>query len=61
VSPDALFECVERALARNVEQRQQRDRLSTMRRLVASFTPREAEVFTLVVRGKLNKQIAHEL
>jgi DNA-binding NarL/FixJ family response regulator len=32
-----------------------------MRRLVASFTPREAEVFALFVQGKLNKQIAHEL
>jgi FixJ family two-component response regulator len=61
VSPDALFECVERALARNAEQRQQQDRLGAMRRLVASFTPREAEVFALVVRGRLNKQIAHEL
>jgi FixJ family two-component response regulator len=61
VSPQALFECVERALARNAEQRQQRDRLGALRRLVASFTPREAEVFALFVRGKLNKQIAHEL
>jgi FixJ family two-component response regulator len=61
VSPDALFECVERALARNAEQRQQQHRLGAMRRLVASFTPREAEVFALVVRGRLNKQIAHEL
>jgi FixJ family two-component response regulator len=61
VSKEALFECVERALARNAEQRQQQDRLGAMRKLVASFTPREAEVFALVVRGKLNKQIAHEL
>jgi FixJ family two-component response regulator len=61
VSREALFECVERALARNVQQRQQQDRLKVMRRLVASLTPREAEVFALVVRGKLNKQIAHEL
>jgi FixJ family two-component response regulator len=61
VSPKALFECVERALARNAAQRQQQDRLSAMRRLVASFTPREAEVFALFVKGKLNKQIAHEL
>jgi FixJ family two-component response regulator len=61
VPPQALFECVERALARNAEQRQQRDRLAAMRRLVASFTPREAEVFALFVKGKLNKQIAHEL
>jgi FixJ family two-component response regulator len=61
VSPDALFECVERALTRNAEQRRQQDRLGAMRRLVASFTPREAEVFALFVQGRLNKQIAHEL
>jgi FixJ family two-component response regulator len=61
VSGEVLLQCVERALARNAEQRRQEDRLGAMRRLVASFTPREAEVFALVVRGKLNKQIAHEL
>ena len=61
VSGEALLQCVERALARNADQRRQNDRLSAMRRLVASFTPREAEVFALVVKGKLNKQIAHEL
>jgi FixJ family two-component response regulator len=61
VSREALLECVDRALARNVEQRQQQGRLSAMRKLVASFTPRETEVFALIVRGKLNKQIAHEL
>ena len=32
-----------------------------MRALVAALTPRERQVFGLVVRGKLNKQIAHEL
>jgi FixJ family two-component response regulator len=61
VSKEALFTCVERALARNVQRREQQDRLNAMRKLVASLTPREAEVFALVVRGKLNKQIAHEL
>jgi FixJ family two-component response regulator len=61
VSREALFECVDRALARNVEQRRQQDRLSAMRNLAARLTPREAEVFALVARGKLNKQIAHEL
>ena len=61
VKREALFECVERALARNLEQRQQQDRVNAMRALVASLTPREAEVFARVVRGKLNKQIAHEL
>jgi FixJ family two-component response regulator len=61
VSKEALLECVERALARNVLQRHQKDSMDAMRTLVASFTPREAEVYALVVRGKLNKQIAHEL
>jgi FixJ family two-component response regulator len=61
VSREALFECVDRALARNIEQRQQQDRLTAMRSLAARLTPREAEVFALVVRGKLNKQIAHQL
>jgi FixJ family two-component response regulator len=61
VSREALFECVERALARNVQQRQLQERLTAMRSLVANLTPREAEVFALIVRGKLNKQIAHEL
>jgi FixJ family two-component response regulator len=61
VSRDALFECVERALARNVQQREQQDRLNAMRTRVAGLTPRETEVFALIVRGKLNKQIAHEL
>jgi FixJ family two-component response regulator len=61
VSREALFECVDRALARNIEQRQQQDRLTAMRSLAARLTPREADVFALVVRGKLNKQIAHQL
>jgi FixJ family two-component response regulator len=61
VTKEALFDCIERALARNLEQRQRQDRLKSMRALVASLTPREAEVFALVIRGKLNKQIAHEL
>jgi len=61
VSGEALLQCVERALAHNAEQRQRQERLNAMRNLAASLTPREGEVFALVVRGKLNKQIAHEL
>ena len=61
VSKDTLLEAVERALVRYQERRQQRDRLDDLRALVSTLTPREREVFALVVRGKLNKQIAHEL
>ena len=56
-----LVEAIERALARYNEIREQRLRLRALRSGVASLTPRESEVFALVVRGKLNKQIAYGL
>ncbi len=61
VEKKVLLEAIERALACYQERREQHDRLSAMRGLVATLTARESEVFGLVVRGKLNKQIAHEL
>jgi FixJ family two-component response regulator len=61
VSKSTLLEAVERALARYREERHQRDRLDSLRALVTTLTPREREVFALVVRGRLNKQIAYEL
>jgi len=56
-----LLNAVARALARYMEMREQQDRMSAMRSRIAALTPREKEVFVLVVRGKLNKQIAYEL
>jgi FixJ family two-component response regulator len=56
-----LLGAVERALGRYHEMHQRHERLGALRALVDSFTPRESEVFALVVRGKLNKQIAFEL
>jgi FixJ family two-component response regulator len=35
--------------------------MKALRALVATLTPREVTVFSLVVRGRLNKQIAYEL
>jgi len=61
VPKKTLLDAVERALARYAEERQQHDRLAALRALVDAFTLREREVFSLVVRGKLNKQIAFEL
>jgi FixJ family two-component response regulator len=56
-----LLECVERALARSVEQRQRGFEKTEARRLLDLLTPREFEVMQLVVTGMLNKQIAAEL
>jgi FixJ family two-component response regulator len=61
VSKHALFEAVERALARYAQSREQYDRLDSLRVVVSRLTAREREVFSLIVRGKLNKQIAYEL
>jgi RNA polymerase sigma factor (sigma-70 family) len=61
VPKQTLLEAVERALGRYEDGREQRERLNALRALVGAFTPREREVFALVVRGKLNKQIAFEL
>ena len=61
VEKKVLIEAIERALARYRERRAEHDRLDALRSLVVALTPRETEVFGLMVRGKLNKQIAHEL
>src|ERR1700728_2296966 len=61
VSKDTLLEAVERAIARYRERREQRDQFDHYRALLSTFTPREGEVFALVVRGQMNKQIAYEL
>ena len=60
-SKDALIEAVERALGRYEEQRVRREKLESLRALVSTLTPRETEVFSLVVRGRMNKQIAYDL
>jgi FixJ family two-component response regulator len=61
VPKDRLLEAVERALVRYEKGREQNAVLRSLRALVATLTPRELEVFKLVVRGKLNKQVAYEL
>jgi FixJ family two-component response regulator len=61
VTKTTLISAVERALGRCRQEREHHVQLNALRALVESFTPREREVFALVVRGKLNKQIAFEL
>jgi FixJ family two-component response regulator len=58
---DQLLRAVRTALAKSTEgRRAQAERLELERRL-AGLTPRERQVFWLVVRGLLNKQIAGQL
>jgi FixJ family two-component response regulator len=61
VSKEPLLAALGRALERDRQARKNRDQQAALRALVATLTPRESEVFALVVRGKLNKQIAFEL
>ncbi|SEI17616.1 two component transcriptional regulator, LuxR family [Rhizobium tibeticum] len=61
-SPAAvLMEAIDRALAQYERRRAEHERLQELRTLVASLSAREAEVFGLIIRGKLNKQIAYTL
>jgi len=61
VESEQLLGAVERALARHAVSRGERLRLQEVKVLAAGLTMRERQVFALVVRGKLNKQIAFEL
>src|SRR5439155_9112579 len=61
VSSEKLLRTVERALARHYVVLGQRHRMDSVRSQIAKLTPRERQVFELIVRGKINKQIAHEL
>jgi RNA polymerase sigma factor (sigma-70 family) len=56
-----LLAAIERALNRYEEVRKYDNRIAILRSLVSRLTPREYEVFALVVRGMPNKQIAHKL
>jgi FixJ family two-component response regulator len=61
VDSEQLLGAIERALVRHAALRGERRKIGEMEALVAALTPRERQVFGLVVRGRLNKQIAHEL
>ena len=61
VESEQLIGAIERALVRHAQMRGEWHRLEEMRALVGTLTPRERQVFGLVVHGRLNKQIAHEL
>jgi len=61
VSSDQLLRAIERAMAHHEAVRDVKGKLDIVRGNIASLTPREREVFELVIRGKTNKQVANAL
>jgi FixJ family two-component response regulator len=61
VAKDQLLDAIERAITRGEMLRIRAELIDIARSRVERLTPREREVFILMVRGLLNKQIAHEL
>jgi FixJ family two-component response regulator len=58
---EALLNAVAQAIARSADSWQERHKVTQIRSRIATLTPREFEVFRLVITGLLNKQIASEL
>ena len=61
LSSDQLLQAVGRAIAHHNETRGLKSKLDMVRAHIAALTPREREVFELVIRGNTNKQVARAL
>lgn len=61
IPSEQMIAAIERAMARYDLASSQRAELNSFLALVASLTPRERQVFHLMVRGMINKKIAGEL
>src|SRR5579872_681456 len=61
VKSDELLRAIGQALARHQTALAAKRGLDVLRSRLATSTPRELQVFLLIVRGMRNKQVAHEL
>ena len=61
VSSDDLLQAVERAIAHHRVTRGLKSKLDMVRAHIAALTPRERQVFALIIRGNTNKQVARAL
>ena len=61
VSSDQLLQVVERAIAHHSSTYRKKVTLDVGRSYIATLTPREREVFDLVIGGNTNKQVARAL
>ena len=61
VTSDDLLRAIERAFAHHRTSRDLQNKLEGIRARIGGLTPRERQVFELIVRGNTNKQIARAL
>ena len=61
VSSDDLLQAVERAIAHHRVTFGLKSKLDVVRAHIAALTPRERQVFALIIRGNTNKQVARAL
>jgi FixJ family two-component response regulator len=61
VSSDKLLPAIERAIVHHEVTRGLKSKLDVVRAHMAALTPRERQVFDLVIRGKTNKEVANAL
>jgi FixJ family two-component response regulator len=61
VTSDALLEAIARAIAHHEVSRDLKSKLDIVRAHLAGLTPRERQVFDLVIRGDTNKRAAGSL
>jgi len=60
-SAEQLIEAVQRAITRSESTHDRRKERDVFHGLLATLTRRERQVFDLIVRGRINKQVAYEL
>jgi FixJ family two-component response regulator len=61
VNDEHLLQAITRAILRDADARKAGHELELIKAQFAKLTPREYEVLTHVIAGRLNKQIAHDL
>jgi FixJ family two-component response regulator len=61
VKSDVLLQAIERAFAQHQASRDLHDKLDAVRTRIAILTPRERQVFQLIIGGNTNKQIGRAL
>ena len=56
-----LLDAIQRAISQQRERKSKRDEAEELRKRLKALTPREYEVFSLLVTGMANKEVAYEL